>query len=179
MLGAGGVATAQQTSAGSGSSGASASVAGASVTAIQRKLGVAADGVIGPRTRAAIKRFQRRNGLEVDGIVGPRTLAALGLRSGSSRSSDEGANATSASSAGAGTNATLERIARCESGGDPSAVSADGTYRGKYQFDRQTWQANGGSGDPAAASEAEQDRIAARLLAARGTQPWPVCGQGG
>jgi len=32
------------------------------------------------------------------------------------------------------------------------------------------------SGDPAEASEAEQDRIAAKLLAARGTTPWPNCG---
>ena len=28
----------------------------------------------------------------------------------------------------------LEAIAACESGGDPTAVSADGTYHGKYQF---------------------------------------------
>jgi hypothetical protein len=34
----------------------------------------------------------------------------------------------------------------------------------------------GGSGDPADAPEAEQDRIAAKLLAARGTAPWPNCG---
>ena len=72
--------------------------------------------------------------------------------------------------------ATLQRIAQCESGGNPSAVSADGTYRGKYQFDRETWRAMGGSGDPADAPEAEQDRIAAALLAQRGTAPWPVCG---
>ena len=72
--------------------------------------------------------------------------------------------------------ATLQRIAQCESGGNPSAVSADGTYRGKYQFDRETWRRMGGSGDPADAPEAEQDRIAAALLAQRGTAPWPVCG---
>jgi hypothetical protein len=35
----------------------------------------------------------------------------------------------------------------------------------------------GGSGDPADAPEAEQDRIAVQLLAQRGTAPWPVCGQ--
>jgi hypothetical protein len=34
----------------------------------------------------------------------------------------------------------------------------------------------GGTGDPADAPEAEQDRIAAALLAQRGTAPWPVCG---
>ena len=55
-------------------------------------------------------------------------------------------------------------------------MSADGQYRGKYQFDRATWELMGGTGDPAAAREAEQDRIAAKLYAERGTAPWPVCG---
>jgi len=72
--------------------------------------------------------------------------------------------------------ATLESIAACESGGDPAAVSSDGTYRGKYQFDYGTWESMGGSGDPAAASEAEQDYRAALLYAASGSSPWPVCG---
>jgi hypothetical protein len=54
-------------------------------------------------------------------------------------------------------------------------VSADGQYRGKYQFDRATWQRLGGTGDPAKATEAEQDRLAAKLLAESGTSPWPVC----
>lgn len=72
---------------------------------------------------------------------------------------------------------TLQRIAACESGGNPGAVDPSGTYRGKYQFDRQTWGAVGGSGDPAAASEAEQDKRAAMLLSQRGTAPWPVCGR--
>jgi hypothetical protein len=71
---------------------------------------------------------------------------------------------------------TLEAIASCESGGDPTAVSADGSYRGKYQFSFETWAAVGGSGDPAAASEAEQDYRAALLYAGSGSSPWPVCG---
>lgn len=71
---------------------------------------------------------------------------------------------------------TLEAIASCESGGDPTAVSSDGTYRGKYQFDYGTWESMGGTGDPAAAPEAEQDYRAALLYAASGSSPWPVCG---
>jgi Transglycosylase-like domain len=71
---------------------------------------------------------------------------------------------------------TLEAIASCESGGDPTAVSSDGTYRGKYQFDYGTWESMGGSGDPAAAPEAEQDYRAALLYVASGSSPWPVCG---
>jgi hypothetical protein len=65
----------------------------------------------------------------------------------------------------------------CESSGNPAAVSPSGRYRGKYQFSRATWREFGGTGDPAAAPEAEQDRIAAALLAARGTTPWPICGK--
>lgn len=72
--------------------------------------------------------------------------------------------------------ATLDSIGACESGGDPTAVSADGSYRGKYQFDYGTWASVGGSGDPAAAPEAEQDYRAALLYAQSGSSPWPVCG---
>jgi hypothetical protein len=71
----------------------------------------------------------------------------------------------------------LEAIAACESGGDPHAIGGGGAYRGKYQFDYGTWASVGGSGDPAAASEAEQDRRAATLYARTGAAPWPVCGQ--
>jgi Transglycosylase-like domain len=73
------------------------------------------------------------------------------------------------------TMATLDAIAACESGGDPTAVSADGSYRGKYQFDYGTWASVGGSGDPAAAPEAEQDYRAALLYAQSGSSQWPVC----
>ena len=72
--------------------------------------------------------------------------------------------------------ATLDSIAACESGGDPTVVYASGTYRGKYQFDYGTWASVGGSGDPAAAPEAEQDYRAALLYSRSGSSPWPVCG---
>jgi len=71
---------------------------------------------------------------------------------------------------------TLEAIASCESGGDPTIVSSDGSYRGKYQFSYGTWASVGGSGDPAAAPEAEQDYRAALLYSHAGSSPWPVCG---
>jgi transglycosylase-like protein len=72
--------------------------------------------------------------------------------------------------------AQLESIASCESGGNPRSVSSDGTYRGKYQFDRGTWSSVGGHGDPAAAPELEQDMRAAQLLKLSGPGRWPVCG---
>jgi hypothetical protein len=71
----------------------------------------------------------------------------------------------------------LESIARCESHGDPRAISAGGTYRGKYQFSFATWASVGGDGDPAAASETEQDRRAALLYRSGGPGHWPVCGR--
>jgi len=73
--------------------------------------------------------------------------------------------------------AVLREIAACESGGDPGAIGGGGLYRGKYQFSFGTWASVGGSGDPAAASEAEQDMRAARLYAGAGAAPWPVCGR--
>jgi hypothetical protein len=71
---------------------------------------------------------------------------------------------------------TLDAIGACESGGDPTALSSDATYRGKYQFDYGTWESVGGSGDPAAAPEQEQDYRAALLYSQSGSSPWPVCG---
>lgn len=70
----------------------------------------------------------------------------------------------------------LEKIAECESHGDPRAVSSDGTYRGKYQFSYSTWASVGGKGDPARAGELEQDQRAAMLYKSSGSAPWPVCG---
>ena len=85
-------------------------------------------------------------------------------------------DAASSSSVAGVPRSTLESIASCESGGDPTAVSSDGTYRGKYQFDHSTWASVGGSGDPAAAPEAEQDYRAALLYQRGGASAWPVCG---
>jgi Transglycosylase-like domain/Putative peptidoglycan binding domain len=135
----------------------------ATISAVQRALGVEADGVIGPATRRAMRRFQRAHDLKPDGLLGPRTLRALGVDSANLR-------VVSAS-----LDPRLEAIARCESGGDPSAESADGHYHGKYQFSRQTWRSVGGKGNPAAAAEGEQDRRAAMLLARDGVAPWPNC----
>ena len=70
----------------------------------------------------------------------------------------------------------LQAIAACESGGNPATDTGNGFY-GKYQFTIETWNAVGGSGNPAQASEAEQDRRAAMLYARAGASPWPVCGR--
>jgi hypothetical protein len=70
----------------------------------------------------------------------------------------------------------LAAIAQCESGGDPTAVSSNGMYHGKYQFSVATWAAMGGSGLPSQAPEPEQDMRAAMLYARSGPSQWPVCG---
>jgi peptidoglycan hydrolase-like protein with peptidoglycan-binding domain len=139
--------------------------AGTSVRELQHALGIPADGIYGRQTRRAVRRFQRAHGLTVDGIAGPATLQALGI------------TARQASRGGDDAAAVLERIAQCESGGDPTAVSANRKYFGKYQFSRATWRSVGGTGNPAAAPENEQDMRALRLYKRRGTAPWPVCGR--
>src|SRR5947208_15068131 len=143
---------------------------GGSVAAVQRALGVNPTGNFGPVTARAVRAFQRSHGLTVDGIVGPQTSAALVLGGAAT------ATASAPRAAAGAPTGTLQRIAQCESGGNPSAVSADGQYRGKYQFSRATWRAMGGTGDPAQAPEAEQDQRAAALLAQAGTSPRPGSG---
>jgi peptidoglycan hydrolase-like protein with peptidoglycan-binding domain len=140
--------------------------AGSSVSALQQALGIPADGIYGPQTRRAVRQFQAAHGLAVDGIAGPVTLGALGLSGGGSAPT---------TSSGSSASATLERIAQCESGGDPTTDTGNGYY-GKYQFSLATWHRMGGSGNPARASEALQDQLAAKLYAQDGAAPWPVCG---
>jgi peptidoglycan hydrolase-like protein with peptidoglycan-binding domain len=150
---------------------------GPDVATVQQALGIPADGVFGHGTTVAVRSFQAQHGLLVDGIVGPQTRGALGLGAPAQHSTSPGTGATDASGAAPNLVAPseLQRIAQCESGGNPSAVGGGGRYRGKYQFDTGTWRSLGGQGDPAAAPEAEQDRLAARLYAQSGSAPWGAC----
>jgi peptidoglycan hydrolase-like protein with peptidoglycan-binding domain len=140
---------------------------------IQKALGIKADGVMGPKTRRAIKRFQKAHGLKADGIAGPATLEALGLSGTTKNSSLESAKPVNPDDVAT----VLAKIAQCESGGNPTAVSPSGQYRGKYQFSQETWESLGGTGDPAEADESVQDMYAAGLYQQRGLAPWPACSQ--
>lgn len=151
---------------------------GPAVELLQRALGVGTDGVFGRVTARAVRKLQRSRGLTVDGVVGRQTRAALGLRPFSARAvtrprakAEQDAPASDVKLP-----AILIKIAECESGGDPTALSPGGLYRGKYQFHRDTWNALGPNGDPIDASEAEQDRRALKLYKDQGTAPWPSCG---
>lgn len=79
--------------------------------------------------------------------------------------------------AGGPTEAQWAQLRQCESSGNYQIVSASGRYRGAYQFSVATWQTVGGTGDPAAASPAEQDLRAKILYSRSGWRAWPHCGK--
>ncbi|ANY24306.1 MULTISPECIES: transglycosylase family protein [Gordonia] len=68
-----------------------------------------------------------------------------------------------------------DAVAQCESGGNWATNTGNGYYGG-LQFSMSTWQANGGTGNPADASREEQIRVAENVLASQGAGAWPTCG---
>ena len=68
-----------------------------------------------------------------------------------------------------------DAVAQCESGGNWAIDTGNGYY-GSLQFSQSTWEANGGSGNPANASREEQIRVAENVLATQGPGAWPTCG---
>ena len=68
-----------------------------------------------------------------------------------------------------------DAIAKCESGGNWSTNTGNGHYGG-LQFKPATWASNGGVGNPATASRAEQVRVAESVLRTQGIGAWPKCG---
>jgi resuscitation-promoting factor RpfB len=72
-----------------------------------------------------------------------------------------------------------DAVANCESGGNWHINTGNGFYGG-LQFDYSTWLSNGGGAYAQRAdlaSREQQIAIASKLYAARGSSPWPVCGQ--
>jgi uncharacterized protein YabE (DUF348 family) len=72
-----------------------------------------------------------------------------------------------------------DAVAQCESGGNWHINTGNGFYGG-LQFDYGTWQGAGGGAyaDRAdLASREQQIAIANKIADARGSSPWPVCGQ--
>jgi resuscitation-promoting factor RpfA len=77
-------------------------------------------------------------------------------------------------SAQAASDATWDRVAKCESGGNWSARTGNG-FHGGLQFKPGTWKANGGTGRADRAPRAEQIRVAENVLRSQGPGAWPVC----
>lgn len=71
-----------------------------------------------------------------------------------------------------------DAIAQCESGGNWGTNTGNGHFGG-LQFKQATWTANGGVGNPATASRAEQIRVAENVLRTQGLKAWPKCGPQG
>lgn len=67
-----------------------------------------------------------------------------------------------------------DALAQCESGGN-WAINTGNGYYGGLQFSLSSWAAAGGTGNPAAASKAEQIRVAENLLQMQGWGAWPSC----
>jgi LysM repeat protein len=76
------------------------------------------------------------------------------------------------SSSGGGT--VWDQLAQCESGGN-WAISTGNGYYGGLQFSQSSWNAAGGSGNPANASREEQIRVAENLRSMQGWGAWPSC----
>lgn len=69
----------------------------------------------------------------------------------------------------------FDRLAQCESGGDPTTNTGNGFY-GAFQFMLASWHSAGGTGYPHEHSYAEQKSIAMHWASI--TNPasqWPVC----
>jgi hypothetical protein len=83
-------------------------------------------------------------------------------------------------SSGSAPNGFLACVRQRESGGNYSVTSADGLYRGAYQFHQGTWNSTAsqaGRGDlvgrdPASVAPADQDAMAAALYSWQGSAPW-------
>jgi uncharacterized protein YabE (DUF348 family) len=79
-----------------------------------------------------------------------------------------------------GDGSAWDRIAQCESGGN-WAINTGNGYYGGLQFDKQTWNAYGGSqyaALPSQASREQQIAVAEKVRDSRGGYgAWPVCGK--
>jgi len=72
-----------------------------------------------------------------------------------------------------------DAVAQCESGGNWHINTGNGFYGG-LQFDYSTWLANGGGQYASRADLATREQqiaVATTVYDARGSSPWPVCGQ--
>jgi hypothetical protein len=114
-----------------------------------------------------------------------RALRAERARAAAARAKAAAAASVTSSSAEGWAHTYMSiRVSNCESGGTPQGQHYDGNihavnpsgYYGKWQFALGTWSSVGGSGNPAYASEAEQDYRAWLLWKRDGWSPWQCAG---
>lgn len=113
---------------------------------------------------------RRRSGREEDLSNSKITMRVLGA--GAAVALSAGIGLATAAPAHAD---VWDQVAQCESSGNWGISTGNGFYGG-LQFTQSTWNAYGGTGNPANASVAEQKAVAQRVLAGQGPGAWPVCG---
>lgn len=69
----------------------------------------------------------------------------------------------------------FDRLANCESGGNPRAVGGRGRFYGAFQFMLSTWHSIGETGNPIDYTYEHQKAAAIRLQKRSGWGQWPVC----
>ncbi|MDM8083277.1 transglycosylase family protein [Cellulomonas cellasea] len=140
---------------------------------------VVTQGVAGVRT--VVDRVTTVDGVETARETLSDTVAQapvdevvkVGTKKRAAASSSSGSAITAG---GAADSLNWAALAKCESGGNASIVSATGKYHGLYQFSVATWQAVGGTGLPSQASADEQTARAKMLYNRSGAGQWPHCG---
>jgi LysM repeat protein len=125
---------------------------------------------------ASYNHLNNPNHIEVGEVlqVPPSGYGASAVPSAPTESSPQPAPASSTAStrSSSASGSTASCIRASENGGSYGR-SANPTHFGAYQFDRQTWAANGGNpADWGWASAAEQDRVFANTVASSGYSAW-------
>ncbi|NLT55973.1 MAG: DUF348 domain-containing protein [Actinomycetales bacterium] len=111
------------------------------------------------------------------GSSGSSSSPSWNRSTGSSGSSSRRSTGGDDRASGSADSLNWSALARCESGGNPRAVSPNGRYHGLYQFSVPTWRGVGGSGLPSRASAGEQTARAKILYRRAGAGSWPSCGR--
>ncbi len=135
--------------------------------------------IVGTKVTTAPQTRIVEVGTKARPVAAPQPAAAPHRSSStsSSRSSSSRSSSTPVTTSTRSGGLNWAGLARCESGGNPRAVSPGGLYYGLYQFSVTTWRAMGGSGLPSQASPSEQTMRAQKLYDAAGAGQWPVCGK--
>ena len=149
--------------------------AGQAGSARQVVLQTTVDGAVGTRTLVSLTELAAPVTRIVAVGTKPKPVSAPASARASAAAPATTSSAPRSSTGGAGS-LNWAALAQCESGGNPSAVSSTGKYRGLYQFSYATWAGVGGSGDPAANSAGEQTYRAQLLYNRSGAGQWPSCG---